>query len=146
MQIGEQGLAAGEPRDLGRLRFLDLENQLGVAKDPLDVRLETRAHALIFGIGVATALPGARLDDHLMALGDQLTHTGRREGDAILVVLDFLRHGNLHGELLALLAECTDVITTPATSTADSSASRQSDTSKIHQNTPMMQWNARNHR
>ena len=42
---------------------------------------------------------GALLDVHLVAVGGELVHADGRDGDAVLVVLDFLRDADLHRAL-----------------------------------------------
>jgi hypothetical protein len=97
VQVGEERLPLLQPCDLFGLGLLDLENQLGVGPDPVDIGVQRRPGRLEVGIGEAGPLAGATLHGHRMAVGDQLSSPGGGQGDAIFMVLDFLRHGDLHG-------------------------------------------------
>ena len=61
----------------------------GVGKD-------RRAGLLIGRVGAVDAVAGLGLDEHLVAVGDELGDRRGRQPDPILVDLDFLRHPDAH--------------------------------------------------
>jgi len=96
VQVGEQHLAGSQHRALGRLRLLHLDDHLG-AREHLGGggdHLRPRLH--VGGIVHADALPRVVLDDHLVAVVDDLAHGLGGEPDTVLEDLDFLRHADLH--------------------------------------------------
>ena len=96
MQVGEQHLARAQHLDLGRLRLLDLQDQVGLGEHRLRVGHDARALGLVVGVGDRAALAGARLDQDLVAALDQLARARGRQRDAVLVGLDLGRDADLH--------------------------------------------------
>jgi hypothetical protein len=56
--------------------------------------------ALVGGVVKTNRCPTAALDEHLVTGVRKLRDTGRRQADAILVILDFLRNADAHDPLL----------------------------------------------
>jgi hypothetical protein len=77
-------------------RLLDLEDQVRRAPDVVGGGEDPRPgrDELVVADGGADA--GVLLDVDLVTVGDQLMHADGRDGDAVLVVLDFLRNADLH--------------------------------------------------
>ena len=96
VQVGEQHLALAQHAALGRLRLLDLDDQLGGVEDLLRGREDAGAGGLVLGVVHADAEAGLRLDRDLVSGGDELVHAGRRQPDAVFVDLDFLRDADAH--------------------------------------------------
>jgi len=106
VQVGEQHLALAQHLALDRLRLLHLDDHVGVVEHVLG-RLDDLGAGGDVGIVIhADAGPRAGLDDHLMAVRDDLAHRGRRHADAEFLDLDLLGHTDEHG---AVLPERADV-------------------------------------
>ena len=97
MQIGEQDLPAFQPLALFGERLLDLHDHLGLGEHFRPGGHDLGAGADVFLVGRPGAEAGGRLDDHLMAVMDELGDRGRRHADAEFVVLDFLGNADEHG-------------------------------------------------
>ena len=65
--------------------------------------------------------PRILLDEDLVAMAGQLVHADRRDGHAVLVVLDFLGDSDLH---LSLLVECRPHLSCVAGTTISTLRSR----------------------
>ena len=96
MQIGEQRLAVAHAVVFGLDRLLDLQQQLRLGPHLVGAADQLGAYPLEVGVGDRRTLTRAGLDDHLVAAVDQLGHTGRGDGDSILVVLDLGRDSDAH--------------------------------------------------
>jgi len=96
MQIREQHMIGAQQRHLGRLRLLDLDDQLRLGEHALGIRHDPRALLDIRRIRDRRPLPRPRLHDDLMAVAHQLARPGRGEGDPVLVGLDLRRHSDEH--------------------------------------------------
>ena len=98
VQVGEEQLAGPQPRDLDRLRLLDLDDHLGLRRRRRRRRAAiVRALRDVLVVGDRRALARALLDEHLVAVLGQLAHAGGRQRDAVLVGLDLGGDADLHG-------------------------------------------------
>ena len=88
VQVREEHLARAQQLDLGRLRLLDLQDQLRLGEHRLRVRHDAGALGHVRVVVDRAALAGAGLDQHLVAVLRQLARAGRRQRDAVLVRLD----------------------------------------------------------
>ncbi len=77
-----------QQRALGRLRLLDLDDHLGTREHRRGIGGDRRARGNVRGIAHADARAGSVLDDHRMAVRDELAHRRGREADPILQNLD----------------------------------------------------------
>lgn len=96
MQIGEQDLPLADQRELGRLRLLDLEDQLGLLPHRGGGGGDLRPGGDITGIANADAGTRAGLDQELMPMVRKLAHYRGHGGDAIFVGLALLRYADQH--------------------------------------------------
>ena len=96
MQIGEQQLAALEHGALDGLRLLDLDDHVGAIEDFCRRHNDRRARTAVGVVVHADALPGARLDDHVVPVRAHFAHALRRQADAVLEYLDFLGNADVH--------------------------------------------------
>ncbi len=96
MQIGEQRLALAHAAVLGLDRLLDLQQQIGLGPHLVDAVDHLGAGPLEVGVGDRRAVACAGLNEHLVAAVDQFGHTGRGDGNSILVVLDLGRDADAH--------------------------------------------------
>ncbi len=96
MQVGEQNLARAQHGDLGRLRLLDLDDQVGRREHRAGRFDDRRAGRAVGFIARPDAGAGIVLHDDLVAVLDQFTNTGRGQPHAIFVGLDFLWNADLH--------------------------------------------------
>jgi hypothetical protein len=99
VQVGEQGLARSHPVVLHRDRLLDLEHQLRVFPYAHVVVDDGRAGRPELLVGDRRTDAGAGLDQDLVPVPDELMHTGRCDGDPILLVLDLARYAYPHPAL-----------------------------------------------
>ncbi len=99
VQVGEQDLPLAEHPDLGRLRLLDLDHELGPAEDRGGIRSYLRAGRSIEVVVEIDRLPGTGLDDDLVTVGHELTNGARRQANTELVVLDLAGHTDKHLDL-----------------------------------------------
>ncbi len=83
-------------RVLGLDRLLDLEQQLGRLPDLVDAH-DPRADRRVLVVREGAADAGAGLDEHVVALLDELERARGRQRDAVLVGLDLLGDADLHG-------------------------------------------------
>jgi hypothetical protein len=96
VQVGEEQVVGPQHRDLLRLRLLDAEQHLGLVEHRLGVRHDPGALGRVLPVRNRAADPGAGLDEHLVAVLDELAHACRRERHAVLVGLDLRRYSHLH--------------------------------------------------
>jgi hypothetical protein len=96
VEVGEEGQPLAKPRILRLDRLLHLEQELGRCPDLLDVG-EPRANGRVRLVGESRADARPMFDDHVVAALDELERAGRRQGDAVLLRLDLLRHPDPHG-------------------------------------------------
>ena len=96
MQIGEQDLPGAQHLALHRLRLLDLDDHLRLGEHRLSIVSYTRAGGEVQVVGEADGLTRSALDQHLMAMLNQLSYTARRQANAIFVVLDFFGYTDEH--------------------------------------------------
>ncbi|MEJ2435963.1 MAG: hypothetical protein P8Y53_23535 [Pseudolabrys sp.] len=96
MQIGEQEMVPAQQLELGRLRLLDLDDQLGAIVQRLGIGQHLHADALILRIVVTARKTGTRFDEDLVAVLHQIGRRGRHQGDASLQDLDLARDADAH--------------------------------------------------
>ncbi len=96
VQIGEQQLAGAQHTALRSLRLLDLDDHLRLGEYRFGVSDDLRARIPVLGIVKAYRLAAIALHQYAVAIVHQLSHAGRRETNAILVILDFLGYANQH--------------------------------------------------
>ena len=96
VQVGEQDVVWLETPDLGRLGFLDLDDQRRLVEQRVGVGHDRRALLGVSLIGDRGAEAGAALNEHLVTSVDQLADAGRRQRNPILVGLDLGWDPNLH--------------------------------------------------
>ena len=99
VQVGEQRQPLAHPGVLLGDRLLDLEDHVDAAVGAPGVL--GRGHDRGAGADVLVVVDGGPdprilLDEHLVAVADQLVHADGRDGHAVLVVLDFLGDSDLH--------------------------------------------------
>src|SRR3954451_14904664 len=87
VQVRKQGHARTKPLHLLGLRFLDPQDELGLAPDLVE-RDDPGALRLVVGIADRAALAGALLNQNLVAVLGELASSDGRQRDAVLVVLD----------------------------------------------------------
>ena len=81
---------------LGGDRLLHLHQQVGAAPDLGGVRHDHGAGGGIVLVVDARARPCAGLHEHLVPAARELIDAGRRDGDAVLVVLDLGGDADAH--------------------------------------------------
>ena len=96
MQVGEEDLILAQHRRLDRLGLLDLHDHLGALEDLLRGVDDLRAGRFVHVVVESDGGRGVALHHHLMAVGDEFPHGGRREPDPVLVDLDLLGHPDEH--------------------------------------------------
>ena len=96
VEIGEHELAPADELVLGSDRLLDLDDHLGRGIHILDRRENRGADRRIGRIREPAVLTGRSLHIDLVAPFGQLLRPGRREADAVLVVLDLLGNSDNH--------------------------------------------------
>jgi hypothetical protein len=97
VQIGEQHLARSHPVVFLGDRFLDLENQIGLAPHVVGGGNDPRTGGLVLRIGECRTSAGVTLDQHLMPATNQLQDPGGCDRHPVLVVLELARYSDLHG-------------------------------------------------
>jgi hypothetical protein len=102
VQVGVENLARSQHGAFLRLRLLDLDDHLGPGKYLGRVGGQSGASALVQRIIQADGSASAALHQNTVAVGAQLSHTGWRQADAVLVVLDFLGESDAHFAVLWL--------------------------------------------
>jgi hypothetical protein len=100
VQVGVQDLPRAQHLAFLRLRLLDLDHHLGAVED-----LGRRGEQLGPGLPVLLVrqpdgCASAGLHGDRVAMQGQLSHAGRRQADAVLMVLDFLGYTDAHAGLL----------------------------------------------
>ncbi len=96
MQVGEQHLSGPQPRPLGRLRLLDLDDEVAEGEHLRPRRNQAGAGLAVVGIAGADAGPGAGLDHDAVAVRDDFTDRSGRQAHPILVDLDLPWHADEH--------------------------------------------------
>lgn len=96
MQVGEERLVLAEAVVLLGDRLLDLEEQVGGGPDLVGGGEDPRPRGDVLLVHDRGPGTGVLLDDDLVAVADELMHTGGRDGHAELVVLDFAGDADLH--------------------------------------------------
>ena len=96
MQIGKQDQAGAKMRVLGRLRLLDLDNQIGLAPDFGRGGADLCACVDVFLIWDGAADAGLGFHQDAMAGFTQPRDSAGNESDACFVILDFLRDADCH--------------------------------------------------
>ena len=99
VQVRVEDLARAQHRDLDRLRLLDLDDHVRAREDLVGGVDELGAGGRVLGIGERRAVAGALLDEHRVAVRDELPRRRRRHADTELVVLDLLGHSDDHVRL-----------------------------------------------
>ena len=97
MQIGVKHLAFAQHRAFGRLRFLDLDDHLGAAKNLFGGVDDFGAGFLIHLVGQTDGFSAIALDHDPVAVSDEFTRAGRGQTDPVLVIFDFLGNADQHG-------------------------------------------------
>jgi hypothetical protein len=100
VQVGEQDVARLQPFPLDLLRFLDLHDHVRPGEHRVGVGDDGRAGLAEGLVGIARALSGARLDDHLMAVGDIFANRRGGQAHPMFARLDLRRNSNAHGHFL----------------------------------------------
>eukprot|EP01137_Pigoraptor_chileana_P005243 Opistho-2@48068 len=88
MQIGVEDLALAQQGAFLRLRLLDLDDHVGLGEDAGRIGHELRAGGEILLVAESDGGAGAALHQHPVAARAELAHTGRRQADTVLMVLD----------------------------------------------------------
>ena len=88
-----------EPAILDGLRFLDLDDHLGLGKHSFGRRHDARASLLVGRVVGKDARACAGLREHFVSARRQLTHRARYEPDPELITLDLCRNANAHDVL-----------------------------------------------
>ena len=100
VQVGVEDLSGAQHRALHRLRLLDLHDHLGTRKDFRRRRNHFGTGCHVLGIGQVDRGAGVVMHQHLVAVRREFTHAGRRQANAVFVVLDFLGYADEHVRLL----------------------------------------------
>src|SRR4029078_1734750 len=98
MQISEQDLSGSQHLALGKLRLFDLYDPFCSVEDFLGGGDDLRARSGVRRVVDADACAGRALHEHLVTCRNELTHTGRNQADAVLVILDLLRDTDAHAQ------------------------------------------------
>ena len=101
MEVGVEDLAGTEHLALERLRFLHLNDHVGLGENLLGVADDFRTGGAIGVVRSGDAGTRLRLDQHLVTVMHGLGHALRRQADTVFVVLHFLGNADQHGSLLA---------------------------------------------
>ena len=96
VQVGEQHVVGAQHRSLGRLRLLHLHDEVRAVEDLLGRIDDPCAGRGIRRVGCADADACRRLDQHVVTVRYQLTHTRRCQADPSLGVLDLLGYPDSH--------------------------------------------------
>ena len=99
MQIGIQNLTRSQHRAFLRLRLLDLHHQVGALKHGSCRIHDFGTCRLILRIFQSDGTAGIMLNENLVALRHQFTHTGRGQANPVFMVFDFLGNADAHGAL-----------------------------------------------
>ena len=97
MEIGEQRQVVAEVAVFGRLRLLDLDDQVRRIPDIGRRRHDARPGLDIIFVGQRRKRARSRLHHHLMARLHQRGYAVRHQADSRLVVFNFSRNTNDHG-------------------------------------------------
>jgi hypothetical protein len=89
-------LVAAHAVVLLRDRLLHLQHKVGLTPDVVCAAEDLRAGTDEVVVGDRGAGPCLLLDEHAVTGGNQLMHSGRRDRDAVLVVLDLAGDPDLH--------------------------------------------------
>ena len=96
MQVGVEQLARAQHLAFARLRLLDLDDHVGAGKDFFRRVDDGRAGLLVHLVGQADGLAAVALHDDVVTVMRQFACAGRREADAVFVILDFLGYADQH--------------------------------------------------
>ena len=99
VQVGKEDLALAKHSELGRLRLLDLDHELGPTEDRGRVGDDLRTDGSIQGVVEVDRLSSAGLDDHLVPMRHELPNGARRQANTELVVLDLAGYADKHLDL-----------------------------------------------
>jgi hypothetical protein len=113
VEVGEEGQALVHPVVLLGDGLLHLEHHVGVVPDLVGAVQDLRAGRLVLAVVDLRPDPGAPLDVHVVAVGRELVHADRGDGDAVLVVLDFLGDADLHRALSSCMGPVSGGATAP---------------------------------
>ena len=97
VQVGEQHLVLAHAVVLLGDRLLDLEHQVAGGPHVVGGVEDLRAGGDVVLVRDRRADAGVALDEHLVAVADQLVHAGRGDRHPVLVVLDLAGDADLHG-------------------------------------------------
>ena len=95
VQVGEKNLAFAQERNLVRLRFLHLDDQIRI-KHRFVCVYHRRAGRLIVGIRIATICACPAFDQHLVSALLQLIGRGRQQRDPMLLLFNLPGDSNFH--------------------------------------------------
>ncbi len=103
MEIGIEDLAFAQLHPFGRLRFLDLDDHVGLFEHVLGCGCDLRASGDI-GVVIGTD-PGARtrLNQDIMAMRHIFSDGTGGQTDTVFMVFDFLRATDTHEAFLSLI-------------------------------------------
>ena len=96
VQVGEQHLPRAQTLAFGRLRFLDLDHQIGGGKDLFGRGQDHRARRGIVGVRKARADTGGGFDIDLMAVVHRFARGIGRQTDAVFLRLDLFGATDFH--------------------------------------------------
>ena len=102
MEVREEDELFPQVRELGLLRLLHLAHEVGVAPHGGGVVDDRRTRTLVRSIGNAGAGTGSGLHEHPDLVVNQLSDAVRRDGDAVLTVLDLGGHADRRGHPIAI--------------------------------------------
>ena len=101
VQVGVENLARAQHGAFLGLRLLDLDDHVAGGKHGCRIRGQFSAGSKVFFIGEANGRARVVLHQNLVSAQREFAHAGRRQADTVLMVLDFLRHSDFHGQPLA---------------------------------------------
>jgi len=96
VQIREKDLILAQHLALDGLRFFNLNNHIGGVEDALRIRSDLRSCFTIIVVGHANTVTCASLDQHGMAVMDQLANGEGNKPDPVLVIFDLCGHTYQH--------------------------------------------------
>jgi hypothetical protein len=96
VKVGEQDLARSQQGHLGRLRFLDLDDEIGRAEQLGPILHQACSRSEVVGIRIPGSDAGTRFDQHGVAAFDQAVGCRGQQGHTILLWFDFPGYGDCH--------------------------------------------------
>jgi len=96
MEVRKQDQARPEVRVFGRLRFLHLDDQIGLTPNLGGIEQDFRACVHVFAVGDGTAGARLRFHQHAMAGFTQRGYAARNQPDARFVIFNFFGDANYH--------------------------------------------------